>query len=40
MEGLPVYGVAVPTVIGLRIVLDIVGADQGRVIKEIVLALP
>lgn len=30
MEGLPVYGVAVPTVVGLRIILDIVGADQGR----------
>lgn len=31
VEGLPVYGVAVPTIVGLRIILDILGADQGRV---------
>ncbi|GMH33294.1 hypothetical protein BSKO_01128 [Bryopsis sp. KO-2023] len=30
VEDLPVYGVAVPTVVGLRIVLDIVGADRGQ----------
>lgn len=28
--GLPVYGVAIPTVSGLRLVLDRLGAGQGR----------
>ena len=30
VEGLPVYGMAVPTVVGLRIVLDILGASEGK----------
>jgi uncharacterized protein YrrD len=30
VEGLPVYGVAIPTVRGLRNVMDVLGAAQGQ----------
>jgi len=30
VAGLPVYGVAIPTVTGLRLVLDAIGAGQGK----------
>ncbi|KAK9808828.1 hypothetical protein WJX72_004439 [[Myrmecia] bisecta] len=30
VPGLPVYGVAIPTVVGLRLVLETLGAEQGR----------